>query len=384
MKIKPFAVEEWMNAWEVGAKYNIAETCVDSISMNDLFELTGEDKTEFLNRLCARRLSYGDIEGLPEFRKGVCGLYKTLNIENIVPTHGASGANHHVFYSLISPGDRVVSIMPTYQQLYSIPESYGADVQILHLSKENNYLPDLEKLRRLVTPKTKMICINNPNNPTGALMSEQMLREIVEIARSADAWILCDEVYRHLSQEDGWCPSIVDLYEKGISVSSMSKVFSLAGLRLGWIATHDMSVVKSCLSHRDYNLVSCGVFDEMLAAAALKHRDKLLERSRKIVRENLQILDDWVGSEPHVSYVKPKAGTTALVYYDLDISSYEFCEEMYKKTGAFVTPGDCFEVPHSMRIGYAYGKQHRSALFLPGHGILYWYCNHHGLFQKRI
>ncbi len=357
MKIKPFAVEEWMNAWEVGAKYNIAETCVDSISMNDLFELTGEDKTEFLNRLCARRLSYGDIEGLPEFRKGVCGLYKTLNIENIVPTHGASGANHHVFYSLISPGDRVVSIMPTYQQLYSIPESYGADVQILHLSKENNYLPDLEKLRRLVTPKTKMICINNPNNPTGALMSEQILREIVEIARSADAWILCDEVYRHLSQEDGWCPSIVDLYEKGISVSSMSKVFSLAGLRLGWIATHDMSVVKSCLSHRDYNLVSCGVFDEMLAAAALKHSDKLLERSRKIVRENLQILDNWVSSEPHVSYVKPKAGTTALVYYDLDISSYEFCEEMYKKTGAFVTPGDCFEMPHSMRIGYAYGKQ---------------------------
>ena len=357
MKIKPFAVEEWMNAWEVGAKYNIAETCVDSISMNELFELTGEDKTEFLNRLCARRLSYGDIEGLPEFRKGVCGLYKTLNIENIVPTHGASGANHHVFYSLISPGDRVVSIMPTYQQLYSIPESYGADVQILHLSKENNYLPDLEKLRRLVTPETKMICINNPNNPTGALMSEQLLREIVEIARSADAWILCDEVYRHLSQEDGWCPSIVDLYEKGISVSSMSKVFSLAGLRLGWIATHDMSVVKSCLSHRDYNLVSCGVFDEMLAAAALKHRDKLLERSRKIVRENLQILDDWVSSEPHVSYVKPKAGTTALIYYDLDIPSYEFCEEMYKKTGAFVTPGDCFEVPHSMRIGYAYGKQ---------------------------
>ena len=357
MKIKPFAVEEWMNAWEVGAKYNIAETCVDSISMNELFELTGEDKTEFLNRLCARRLSYGDIEGLPEFRKGVCGLYKTLNIENIVPTHGASGANHHVFYSLISPGDRVVSIMPTYQQLYSIPESYGADVQILHLSKENNYLPDLEKLRRLVTPETKMICINNPNNPTGALMSEQMLREIVEIARSADAWILCDEVYRHLSQEDGWCPSIVDLYEKGISVSSMSKVFSLAGLRLGWIATHDMSVVKSCLSHRDYNLVSCGVFDEMLAAVALKHRDKLLERSRKIVRENLKILDNWVSSEPHVSYVKPEAGTTALVYYDLDIPSYEFCEEMYKKTGAFVTPGDCFEVPHSMRIGYAYGKQ---------------------------
>ncbi len=174
-------------------------------------------------------MSYGDIEGLPEFREGVCGLYRTLRNENIVPTHGAAGANHHVF--------------------------------------------------------------------------------------------------------------------------------SMAGLRLGWIATRDMAAVKSFLSHRDYDLVSCGILDEMLAAVALKHSDKLLERSRRIVRENLQILDDWVKSEPHVSYVKPKAGTTALVYYDLDIPSYELCEEMYHKTGAFVTPGDCFGMSHSMRIGYAYGKQ---------------------------
>lgn len=357
MKIKPFAVEEWMNAWEVGARYNIAETCVDSISMNELFELTGEDRAQFLDRLCRRRLTYGDIEGLPEFREGICGLYRTLSPENIVPTHGAAGANHHVFYSLISPGDRVVSIMPTYQQLYSIPESFGADVRILRLNKDNAYLPDLDELRRLVTPGTKMICINNPNNPTGALMSEELLNGIVDIARSVGAWILCDEVYRHLSQEDGWSPSIADLYEKGISVSSMSKVFSLAGLRLGWIATRDTEVIRACMSHRDYDLISCGIFDEMLAAVALRHSDKLLERSKKIVRENLAILDEWVNSEPHVSYVKPKAGTTALVYYDLDIPSYTFCEEMYHKTGAFVTPGDCFEMPHSMRIGYAYGKQ---------------------------
>ena len=323
----------------------------------ELFALTGEDKDAFLTQLCARRLSYGDIEGLPAFRKGVCKLYTSLGMEHIVPTHGASGANHHVFYSLISPGDRVVSIMPTYQQLYSIPESYGAQVRVLHLHKENEYLPDIDALRRLVTPETKLICLNNPNNPTGALMPESVLREIIDMARSVDAWILCDEVYRHLSQEDMWCPSIADLYEKGISVSSMSKVFSMAGLRLGWIATRDRDVIKSCLSHRDYNLVSCGVLDEMLAAVTLKHSDVMLKRSRKIVRENLQILDRWVNSEPHVSYVKPQAGTTALVYYDLDMPSYAFCEEMYQQTGAFVTPGDCFEQPRSMRIGYAYGKE---------------------------
>lgn len=357
MKIKAFAVEEWMNAWEDGARFNIAETCVDSVSLDELFALTGEDKDAFLREFSARRLTYGAIFGADAFRQGVCRLYKTLTPENIVPTHGAAGANHHIFYSLLEPGDRVVSIMPTYQQLYSIPESYGADVRLLHLSQENDYLPDLDELRRLVAPETKIICINNPNNPTGALMSTELLREIVEIARSVGAYVLCDEVYRHLTQTDEWSESIVDLYEKGISVSSMSKVFSLAGLRLGWIATHDMAVVNACLSHRDYNLISCGMFDEAVAAVALKHSDKLLARNRTIVRENLAILDNWVSSEPRLTYTKPKAGTTALVYYDYDLPSYEFCERMYKATGAFVTPGDCFEQPGSVRIGYACDTQ---------------------------
>lgn len=357
MNIKPFLVEEWMNRYEAGARYNIAETCVDSISLQELWELSGVDGNAFWADFCGRRLTYGDIEGLPSFREGICGLYHTLKPENIIPTHGAAGANHHVFYSLINPGDRVVSIMPTYQQLYSIPESFRADLAILSLSEENDYLPDLEKLKKLVTPQTKMICINNPNNPTGALMSGELLRQIVEIARSVDAYVLCDEVYRHLAQEDIWCESIVDLYEKGISVSSMSKVFSLAGLRLGWIASHDQKVIESCLSHRDYNLISCGMFDEAIASIALQNREALLRRSREIVRGNLRILDDWVRSEPRLHYVKPKAGTTALVYYNYDLDSYAFCERMYHETGAFVTPGDCFEQPKSMRIGYASDPQ---------------------------
>ena len=357
MKIKPFAVEEWMNEYEVGAPYNIAETCVNSISVDELFQLTGGDKQAFLADLCSRRLTYGDIFGAPAFKNGICKLYKSIQPDEIVTTHGAAGANHHVFYSLVAPGDRIISIMPTYQQLYSIPESFGADVQLLHLTHENHYLPDLEELRKLAVPGTKMICINNPNNPTGALMSRQLLEQIVEIARGVGAYVMCDEVYRHLTQEDVWSDSIVDLYEKGISVSSMSKVFSLAGLRLGWIATHDQDALKTMLSHRDYNHISCGIFDEALAAVALENSELLLSRNRTIVRENLAILDAWVASEPLVHYTKPQAGTTALVYYDLDIPSYDFCKDMYHKTGAFVTPGDCFEQPHSMRIGYACNKQ---------------------------
>ncbi len=357
MYIKPFAVEEWMNEYEINARYNIAETCVDSISVDELFELIGGGKEAFLEKFCARRLVYGDILGAPAFKRGVCSLYKTISEDEVITTHGAAGASHHVFFSIVEPGDRVISIMPTYQQLYSIPESYGADLHLLHLKQENDYLPDLDELRALVTPDTKLICINNPNNPTGALMSGELLRQIVEIARSVDAYVLCDEVYRHLTQDDAWSESIVDLYEKGISLGSMSKAFSLAGLRLGWVATHDKAALAAMISHRDYNHISCGLFDEALATIALDNKDLLLKRNRGIVRDNLAVLDQWVQSQPHVRYTKPQAGSTALVYYDYDIPSRQLCHDMWHTTGAFVVPGDCFEQPRSMRIGYACDQQ---------------------------
>lgn len=357
MNIEPFAVEQWMNDWEVGARYNIAETCVNSISLDELFALTGEDKAAFWAEIAARRLTYGDIKGAPAFRQGICSLYKTVKPENIITSHGAIGANHHVFCSLIAPGDRVVSVLPTYQQLYSIPEALGADVALLPLKRENGYLPDLDALRALVTPGTKMLCLNNPNNPTGALIPNDMLAEIVEIARGAGAYILCDEVYRHIEQTDEWSDSIADIYEKGISVGSMSKAFSLAGLRLGWIATHDKDALSAFVLHRDYDLISGGIIDEAIAALALAHSDTMLKRSHAIVRENLAVLDAWVAGEKHASYVKPGGGTTALVHYDFDIPSRELCAEMYGKTGAFVTPGDCFEQPKSMRVGYACARE---------------------------
>ena len=357
MKIQPFLVEEWMNAYETGAKFNIAETCVDSISLDRLFALCGADGSEIWSAFCHRRLTYGDIEGNPAFLQGICGLYEKIQPDQVIPTHGAAGANHHVFYSLIEPGDHVISVMPTYQQLYSIPASLGASVDILKLNSRDGYLPDLDALRRMVTPETKMICINNPNNPTGALMPPEMLDAVVETARACGAYILCDEVYRHLTQDDSYSPSIADLYEKGISVSSMSKVFSLAGIRLGWIACRDRDVIRNCMSHRDYDLISCGMLDEQIAAIALSHSDVLLKRNREIVRRHLAILDSWIEQEPHLSYVRPQAGTTALVHYDYPLNSYELCKRMYQESGAFVTPGECFGEPQSMRIGYACSEE---------------------------
>lgn len=351
MIIKPFKVEMWMNEFEDDAIYNIGETCVHSITLRELLELSGENPEGYMKQVMDKRLTYGHITGSPEFKEGICRLYENLHPSNILTTHGAIGANHLALYSIVEPGDRVVSVLPTYQQLYSIPESFGAEVKLLKLRPENDFLPDLEELKGLVNSNTKVICINNPNNPTGALMSEDMLKAIAEIARSVDAYVLCDEVYRGLTQEE-YSKSIVDIYEKGISVGSMSKVFSLAGLRLGWIAASE-DIIAKCFEHRDYNTISCGMLDEIFAGLALKHADKLLERNRSMVAKNLPILDKWVSQEPHISYVKPKAGTTALLYFDFDMTSWDFCVYLMKRYGVLLTPGSCFELEKCARIGYA-------------------------------
>ncbi len=353
MKIKKFKVEQWMDQYENNALYNIAETCVDSLSLAELFSLIGDEQETWRKNVLEEKLTYGYIQGLPAYKEGISHLYKTIAPEHVISTHGAIGANHLLFYSLIQPTDQVISVQPTYQQLYSIPESFGAKVDLLPLRPENSFLPDLNELQTLIHENTKLICLNNPNNPSGALMPEEMLWDIIEMADKVNAYILCDEVYRGLNQQEHETNSMADMYTRGISVGSMSKVFSLAGLRLGWIATKDQEVIANCLQHRDYTMISCSMLDEMVAALALQHADVILRRNTFLVQQNLALLDAWVNQQPHISYIKPQAGTTALLYYDFDIPSQEFCTALYHKTSVLLTPGSCFELEHCVRIGYA-------------------------------
>ena len=352
MKIAPFKVEDWMNEYEKYSIYDLGNTTVQTLSLDELFELTGENKQEFFDNLSKQKLGYGYIKGLPAFKAGVKNLYNTIETDDIIPTIGAAGANHLVFYSLVEPSDRVISVIPTYQQLYSIPQSFGADVKYLRLTPENKFLPDLDELKKLVNEKTKLICINNPNNPSGSLIDEKTLQEIIEIARSVNAYILSDEVYRGLNLTDEYTPSVADLYEKGISVCSMSKIFSLAGVRLGWIACKDNEAMEKFIRHREYNMISCSLLDENIAALALKHYDKIIGRNKIAIRKCFEILDNWVAGQKHISYTKPRAGTTAMLYYDFDMISEELCDRLAKEKGVFLTPGFCFETEHCFRVGY--------------------------------
>ena len=174
MKIAPFAVEQWMNAYEMKCRYNLAETCVESLTIAELLEMAGQRGT-ILEELSPLKMTYGAIEGSDRLRAAIAALYTSQSIANVLVTHGAIGANALVYHALVATGDRIVTFTPTYQQHYSIPESLGADVQRLHLRAENGYLPDMDELRRLVTPETKLIAFSNPNNPTGSLMDGALL-----------------------------------------------------------------------------------------------------------------------------------------------------------------------------------------------------------------
>lgn len=352
MQIEPFGVEIWMNEWETRCEWNLAETCVESLTIEELLTLSGQNEAD-LSQLLKMKMTYGAIEGSERLRSAIASLYQQQSIDNLIVTHGTIGANMLVHKTLISSGDRVVSVVPTYQQHYSIPASIGADVHLLKLREEAGFLPDLDELRQLAVPGTMLIAINNPNNPTGALMGRDMLEGIAEIAREVGAWVLCDEVYRGTDQSgNGITASIADIYEKGISTASTSKAFSLAGLRLGWIAA-PRDVIEAVSIHRDYDTISVGMIDDHFAALAIENKDRVLARSQSITRGNLAILENWVAQEPLISWVKPRSGTTALLKYDLDLSSRDFCVELLKATGVMFTPGSALDMEGYVRIGFA-------------------------------
>lgn len=352
MRIKPFAVEQWMNEHEESARWNIAETCVEPLHLSELFELSG-DTDGFIRSLSRLKLTYGHICGSPELREHIARLYGSdIDAGQVLIASGAIGANFLVYYALVEPGDTVISVSPTYQQLYSVAESLGANVKILQLRRERDYLPDVDELRALVDKKTRLIVINNPNNPTGALMDEALVREIASVAEECGAYVHCDEVYRGLEHEAGsQGPSIVSVYERGISTGSMSKVFSLAGLRTGWVVA-SRGILDRVLEHRDYTTISCGAVDDALATLALANVDRILARNLALLRRNAGVLGDWIRSEPQLDYVPPRAGTTTLVEYNYPLSSTEFCEGLLRHGGTFVAPGSCFDCEGTFRVGF--------------------------------
>ncbi len=358
--LKPRAAN-WLDTYGPQAKHNIAESYVEPLTIRELMALSeGADSEAFLSAMMDTKLDYGEIDGSHTLRNAIAGFYRQKDADNVMLTHGAIASNYITLFGLLSPGDRVVTTHPNYQQLYAVPQAFGVDMTLLELRREDGYLPNLDALRRAMDGGCRMLILSNPNNPTSSVTDRDYLEKVVEAAREAGAYLLCDEIYLGYPRGGVELARVADLYEKGISTGSFSKVYGLSGARVGWIVA-SKAVMEALGPYRNYTAICCGQLGDAVASLAMKSFDKLMARNEAIVQENLAYLQSWLDKTPAVTCDIPSAGTFVLLRYDRPMSSEELCSGLFEETGVFIMPGSCFDMEGTLRLGIGGDPEHFKA-----------------------
>jgi len=354
MRIEPFVLERWMTKYETKVKYDIAESGILPMTTNGLLALVSEEERHATQeRLLNLPLGYSEACGTLELRQALADTYEGCSPDNILVTTGAIEANFLLFNVLLQAGDHVIAAYPAYQQLYSVPRAIGCDVSLWNVGSDTGFRYDLDELEKLITPKTRMIVVNTPHNPTGAMLSQEELRRVYELAESNGAMVVCDEAYRWLTIPGGapLASPIFNMGTSGISVGTVSKPFGLPGLRIGWIAT-TKEIVSQCWGMRDYVSLSPGKLNDALALLALKHRDKIIERNNGIIVANLGSMQVWAARHSDIiSWQAPRAGLLSLLRYNLDIPSVDLSNKLAEEYSVMLAPGSAFGYENHLRLG---------------------------------
>jgi aspartate/methionine/tyrosine aminotransferase len=351
MHIQEFKVERWMNTYELGARYNLAETDAKPFTLQELLSLGEQEK--LTSRLMELKLGYNPTTGSETLRQAIASQYAQTNPDQVLVTTGAIEADFILTNVLVEPGDTVIVQFPAYQVLYSVATARGAKVKHWTMSFAEGYKPNLAQLAELIDDRTKLIVLNNPHNPTGAVIPQKDLQTILQWAEEKDFWVLCDEVYHGLAFQEGLLPPPArDLSQRAISVGSMSKTFGLSGLRLGWLAG-PQELLHACWMWKDYTSISNSPLSDFLATLALEKIDKVRERNLALAKQNLKMLLKWFNQHSQqVDYVKPQAGLVCFPHFKLPISTAEFCRRAYTEKGVLLVPGECFDSPGYIRFGF--------------------------------
>jgi hypothetical protein len=257
-------------------------------------------------------------------------------------------------WSLIEPGDEVLFELPNYMQMGGLLRAFGARVKTFTLKEELDWQPDLDELKRLVTPKTKLIVLTNPNNPTGSVLEPAVMKAIVGLAEGVGAWILADEVYQGAELSGVRTPSFWGMAERTLVVNGLSKAYGLPGLRIGWIVGPE-EVVKRTWPYHDYTTISPSALSDRLATFALEPatRDRILKRTRGILNANFPVLEAWLqGHGGLFGFRPPKAGAICFARYGLGVNSTELVERLIRERSVLTVPGDHFELDGYLRFGY--------------------------------
>lgn len=347
MTFSPFHLEEWQSKYEFEVDFNLADSGVQPVPLKEL--LTSPEISERMREI---PLHYPHVNGTPRLRETIANLYKAA-ASNVLVTVGAAEANSIALQTLLNPGDELIAMEPSYRQLWGIARNLGCSMIPFHLDPNNAWHANLDEIEQAVTPRTKLIGVTNPNNPTGKILTAAEIDRIVKIAAKHGTWILADEVYRGTERfTDVETPTFYGRYDRVLVVNSLSKAYGLSGLRIGWVAG-PAEMVESIWRRHEYATITAGVLDMFLAEIALVEpmRSKLLARTRRLIREGYARLEEWIGRHADVlSIVPPESSALAFVRYHLKMSSAEVADEIRRRARVLVAPGEYFGIEHHLRM----------------------------------
>jgi aspartate/methionine/tyrosine aminotransferase len=370
MKLEPFALERLQSVWENRVDWNISESGVQPLRVEDLV-----DDPALVRALLAQELGYPQTNGTVELRGLLAGMYPGATSDHVLVTNGGSEANCVTLIHLVDPGDHVVMMTPNYMQVAGLARALGATVSAWPLRpgsdldcfgdaqqsrSDPRWAPDLEALGTLVTERTKLIIVCNPNNPTGARLTGSELDAVCRIAARVNAWVLSDEIYRGAELDGRETDTIWGRYDRVVVTSGLSKAYGLAGLRIGWVVAPP-PVVEALWGIHDYTTIAPGGINDRLARIALapERRARLLARTRGILLANYPIVRDWIDRRaPRLSHIPPEAGAIVFVRYHHTVKSTTLVERIRNERNVLVVPGDHFDMDGYLRIGYGSDQSH--------------------------
>ena len=358
-QFQPFDMERMMSKWENVVEYNLSESGVHPVKLTELV-----DDPVLVEELLATELNYPQANGLVELRENIAALYPGASPDNILVTVGCAEANYITLHTLLAPGDEMVMMLPNYMQIWGIAHNHGVQVKSFHLKEERGWAPDLDELNEVVSPRTKLIAVCNPNNPTGRILSEKEMDAIVAAAARVGAWLTADEVYSGAERvTDTQTASFWGRYDRVLAMNSLSKAYGLPGLRIGWVVG-PADTVDQIWARHEYTTIGTTMLSNKLASHALSPqvRPRLIQRTRDYIRRGYPILDGWLeGHEGLFTLVPPQAAAIAFVRYHFDINSTEFVNRLMREKSALVVPGDHFGLDHSLRISYGLSPDYLTA-----------------------
>ena len=349
MNFEKFQLERQQSTWENKVDYNLSESGVHPGTLRSLFS------TEFIEKIENTELTYGFTEGSNELRQSISSIYPGSDKDNIQAFNGSAEANMVAIMSLLKSGDEMIYMVPNYLQIYGFAKGLGVKVKTFSLKESLNWQPDLDELKKIVSSKTKMICICNPNNPTGSVLPKEIVYEIGAIAKEVDAWILCDEVYRGAELNRRECTSFWDInYSKTIVNCGLSKAYGLPGLRLGW-SISNKEYIQDCRAMHDYTTIAIGRLSDLIGSYVLHPDNRMisLNRTRDALTKNLGIFLDWIQTfDDKFSFIPPSAGAMAFIRYDSDINSSSLVEKVRNDVSVMLVAGDWYGMDKYIRFGY--------------------------------